>query len=117
MLEKKELKENLEKSFCYKCGNNLAEAKIEKISEAPVLFVAHAVCNKCRAQSMVTISSSGTGTVPLISDMSSEEIKKVISLKSITYDEIIDLHVALTSTSIWKLLQKKEPTSGKKVKK
>lgn len=117
MLEKKFIKENLEKTLCYKCGESLAGAKISPITEAPVAIIAHAVCHKCQAESMVTITSSGTGSVPLISDLTTEEIKKFMNLKAISYDEIIDLHIALKKETIWKLMHKKEPSSGKRIKK
>jgi hypothetical protein len=50
----------------------------------------------------------GAGAVPLISDLQGSELKKFIGLKSVTYEEILDLHVALKKESIWNLLQKKE---------
>jgi len=117
MLEKKFIKENLEKTFCYKCGASLGSAKISPITEAPIVVIAHVVCTQCQAESMITITSSGSGSVPLISDMGSEEIKKFIHLKPITYDELIDLHLTLKKENIWKLMHKKDPTSGKKLKK
>jgi len=117
MLEKKFIKENLEKTFCYKCGTSLANAKVSPITEASIVVIAHAVCTKCQAESMITITSNGSGSVPHISDMGSEEIKKFIRLKPVTYDEIIDLHLALKKENIWKLMHKKDPISGKKLKK
>lgn len=117
MLEKKFIKENLEKTYCHKCGASLGSAKISPITEASIVMIAHAVCLQCQAESMVTITTSGTGSVPLISDMSSDEMKKFVHSKLITYDEIIDLHHTLKKENIWKLMHKKEPISAKKLKK
>ncbi len=113
MLEQKFIKENLERTFCYKCGANLGGATLVSITEAPYAMVAHAVCPACKAESMVTITTTGVGAFPFISDLGSKEFKKFINAKSIDRKELFDLYKALKKESVWKLLQKKEQHSGK----
>jgi hypothetical protein len=108
MQEPNYIKEYLQKTRCYKCGSSLEEAKLETITEAPVAFVAHAVCSRCQAESMVTITSSGGGATPLISDLNVTEFKKFIKVKSVSYDDLLDLHKELNQKDICSLLEKKE---------
>ena len=108
MLEQKYIKEHLERAVCYRCGASLDQAKLMTISNAPMAFLAHAVCVKCQGQSMVTITATGSGTIPLISDLGGEEIKRFIFEKSVTYDDLLNLHKFLEKKSIWNLLQPKD---------
>ena len=116
MLEQKHINESLAKVMCSKCGTRMDGSEFIPISEAPVAIVAHVVCAKCQAQSVVTITPTGTGIVPLVSDLVGSEIKKFLGKKSITYDEILDLHKDLKGKKIWKLLHKKEKYLGKNQK-
>jgi ribosomal protein L40E len=116
MQETNYIKEYLQKTYCYKCGASLERAKLETITEAPIAFVAHAVCSKCQAESMVTITSAGGGVTPLISDLNVIEFKKFIRAKSVSYDELLDLHKMLLKKDIWNLLDKKERSLEKKPK-
>lgn len=108
MLETHVIKDQLSKTFCYKCGASLEDAKITTISEIPVATVAHAKCRNCKAESMVTITMAGGGAVPMLSDLNGEEINKFIGAKSITYDELLDLHLLLKKKTICELMQTKE---------
>ena len=108
MLEKKFITENLQKTLCHKCGSNLSGAKLVTITEAPIALIAHAICPICSAESMVTITSAGSGSMPIQSDLTGEEFKKFVGLKPLNYDELLDLHLALKKEKIWNLLQKKE---------
>jgi ribosomal protein L40E len=114
MLESTYIKEYLQKSFCYKCGASLQGAKLETIKEAPIAFVAHAVCNQCQAESMVTITTNGGGITPLMSDLNVVEFKKFMSAKSVSYDELINLHKLLSKNKLCNLLDKKENNLVKK---
>lgn len=117
MLEQKYIKEHLERTLCYKCGSSLEEAKLTSITDAPVALVAHAICPKCQAESMVTITTTGSGSIPVISDLQSNEIKKFISVKNSSYDELLALHKALEKEDIWNLLHKQDKILAKKLKK
>lgn len=114
MMEKKFILENLQKTYCYRCGTSLEGAKLVTITEAPIALVAHAVCNICKAESMITITPAGSGIVPVQSDLTGEEFKKFIGAKAVSYDELLDLHIALKKKNIWKLLAKKDKKSAKK---
>lgn len=114
MLERNLIKEYLQKATCYKCGSCLEGAKLETITEAPIAFVAYAVCIKCQAESMVTITSNGSGVTPLISDLNVTEFRKFIGIKSVSYDELLNLHKLLKKTNICNLLDKKEKLQVKK---
>ncbi len=116
MLEQSYINEYLQKTFCYKCGTSLERAKLETIKDAPIALVAHAVCTKCRAESMVTITSAGGGVTPLISDLNVTEFKKFMGVKSVSYDDLLDLHKMLVKKNIWNLLDKKDKFSVKKRK-
>ena len=89
---------------------------METITEAPIAFVAHAVCSKCQAESMVTITSAGGGVTPLISDLNIAEFKKFIGTKSVSYDELLDLHKMLSKKDIWSLLEKQDMSLAKRQK-
>lgn len=114
MLESKFLKENLQKALCPKCGTSLEGAKVVTVSEAPIVFVAHAVCNVCKAESMITITPAGSGIISVKSDLTGEEYKKFIGKRAVSYDDVINLHNSLKKKNIWNLLQKKEKISEKK---
>ena len=116
MLEKKFILENLQKTYCYKCGTSLEGAKLVTITEAPIALVAHAVCGICKAESMITITPAGSGIVPVQSDLTGVEFKKFIGAKSVNYDELLDLHIALKKKNLWKLLVTKDKKSVKKSK-
>ncbi len=113
MLEKKFIVENLQKTLCYKCGASLGEAKLVPLTNAQVAWIAHAVCPICKAESMVTITSAGSGITPVQSDLTGMEYKKFVGIKSVSYDELLDLHVALKKEPLWNLLQKKEKSLEK----
>ncbi len=91
----------------------MENAKLVQISDAPVAWIAHAVCQGCKAESMITITPAGNGIVPVKSDLTGVEFKRFLGFKSVSYDEILDLHLALKKENIWKLLQKKEKSSVK----
>jgi len=114
MLEKKFILENLQKAVCYKCGTSLEGAKLVTVSEAPIALVAHAVCPICKAESMITITPTGSGIVPVQSDLTGNEFKKFIGAKPVSYDDVLDLHDALKKQSLWNLLAQKEKKQGKK---
>jgi len=116
MLEPKYIKESLARIMCHKCGARLEGAELVPVTEAPIALVAHVVCANCQAQSMVTITTAGAGTMPLISDLVGSEIKKFVGLDKITYDEILQFHEDLKGKSIWKLLQKEGKSLAKKQK-
>jgi hypothetical protein len=116
MLEKKFILENLQKSYCYRCGTSLEGAKLVTITEAPIALVAHAVCNICKAESMITITPAGSGIVPVQSDLTGEEFKRFIGARAVSYDELLDLHTTLKKRNIWNLLVKKEKKSVNKSK-
>jgi hypothetical protein len=116
MIEQKYIAENLQKTYCPKCGSSLEGAQLIPISEAPVAYVAHAVCPVCKAESMVTITPTGSGSVQVQSDLTGHEFKKFLGAKHVTYDEVLDLHIELKKENIWKLLQKKEKKQEKKQK-
>jgi hypothetical protein len=86
------------------------------ISNAPMAFLAHAVCSKCESGTMVTITPQGSGTIPVVTDLSGEEIKTFIAQKNVSYDELFSLHKLLKKETIWNLLQKKEKSLVKKRK-
>lgn len=116
MFEQKLIKEHLERTYCYKCGSSLGEAKLVTITEAPIAMIAHAVCPKCQAESMVTITPNGSGASPVYSDLTVEEIKNFITAKNVSYDDLLSLHKMLEKESIWSLLQKKEQYLEKNLK-
>jgi len=86
MQETNYIKDYLQKTLCYKCGASLERAKLETITEA------------------------------LISDLNVTEFKKFISAKSVSYDELLDLHKMLLKKDLWSLLDKKEKSLEKKPK-
>ncbi len=108
MLEKKLLTESLQRICCHKCGSSMEGASIVTVNEAPASLIAHAVCSVCKAESMVTITPVGSGIMPVQSDLTGSEFKKFISAKAVSYDEVLDLHVALKKENIWNLMDKKE---------
>lgn len=107
---------NLGKVSCYNCGATLEKAQLIVVTETPLALVAHATCPECDAQSMVTVTPSGIGSVPLVSDLEPNEIKKFINMELISYDEILELHKKLKKTTICNLMQQKERRLVKKQK-
>ena len=107
---------NLDKVSCYRCGSSLEGADILVIAETPFALVAHSTCPSCGAQSMVTVTPSGVGSVPLVSDLEPQEINRFLKMDMISYDEILDLHKELKGTGICKLMQEQENSLVKKQK-
>ncbi len=91
----------------------MEEAKLETISEAPLAFIAHAVCQKCQAESMLTVTATGSGMTPILSDLNVQEFKKFISFKSVSYNDLLDLHALLKKEKLCNLLDKKESSQEK----
>jgi hypothetical protein len=116
MIDKGYFTKHLSKASCSKCGTSLGSAKFVPISELPLAVVGHAVCEACKSENMVTITTMGTGVVAMASDLSSEEVKKFISEANVTYNDVLELHTALENQSICSLLQKNEQSSEKKQK-
>lgn len=108
MLEHTHLKTFLSKAYCNKCGTSLDTAELVPITEMPLGLVAHAVCARCKSENMVTITTLGTGVVPLVSDLTGQEIKKFVKSDNISYDDVLAIHKKLRKDSICNLMQKKE---------
>ena len=116
MLEPKVIKEHLERAVCYKCGSSMEHAKLCMISDAPMAFMAHMVCPKCNSESVITITASGSGTMPLVTDLIGPEIARFAFERNVNYDDLFDLYKKLKKKSLWNLLHKKEKNSVKKHK-
>jgi hypothetical protein len=114
MIETLHLKNHLAKAYCSKCGVSLGTAKLVPISDLPLGVIAHAVCENCNSENMVTITSVGTGVMAMASDLTSDEIKKFVSTSGVSYEEVLELHNRLKKESLWNLLQKKEHNSERK---
>ena len=117
MIENKVVLKQLQKAKCYKCGGSLEHAEIVPITSSQIGWVGHAVCPACKAESMVTITQTGTtGIMPVQSDLKGIEYKKFVGIKAISYDDVLQLHQILKKESIWNLLDKKDKNLGKKPK-
>lgn len=114
MQERNYIKDFLYKQNCYKCQKSLETAKLETITDAPLAIIAHAVCSNCKAESMVTLTASGGTITPLVTDLSATEFKKFMNAKSVSYNEVLELHQALKKKDIWNLLDKKDKSLVKK---
>jgi hypothetical protein len=112
MIEAKHIKESLSGLNCYRCGKSLERARFTTVAapttSASLALLAHVVCAKCQAQSMVTVTPSGMGAVPLVTDLTEGEFIKFVGSSEISYEEILNLHKKLKKQSIWNLMQKKE---------
>jgi hypothetical protein len=108
---------NLGNVSCYDCGSSLEKGDLIVVTETPLALVAHVTCPECEAQSMVTVTPSGVGSVPMVSDLVPQEIKRFLNMDLISQDEILDLHEELKGTNICNLMQQKENNLGKKQKK
>ena len=108
MLKNKQILQNLQGTKCPKCDASLSTAKIDTVFQANSSYIAHAVCSTCSASSMITVTPNGSGTVPIYSDLSGKEFKKFLTSSSISYDDVLDLHLLLKKETLWKLLHKIE---------
>jgi hypothetical protein len=86
------------------------------VSESLVSLVAHATCPSCKAESMLTLTPTGSGVAPVYTDLTSSEIEKFTKRSVISYDDVLDLHLALKKEKLWNLLDKKEKNSAKRTK-
>ena len=116
MLGNKQILENLQGTTCPKCGTSLSTAEIDTVFEAQSSFVAHAVCSSCRSSSMVTVTPQGSGTVSINSDLEGFEFKKFIAQRSVSYEDVLDLHLLLKKENLWNLLHKKEKKQENQLK-
>ena len=116
MLGKKQILENLQGTTCPKCGTSLSSARIDTVFEAQASFIAHAVCSSCSASSMVTVTPAGSGTISINSDLEGFEFKKFLSQRSVSYEDVLDLHLLLKKENIWNLMHKKGKKQEKQLK-
>ena len=87
MIENKVVLKQLQNAKCYKCGGSLEHAKIVPITSSQIGWVGHAVCPACKAESMVTITQTGTtGIMPVQSDLKGIEYKKFVGTDKISSD-------------------------------
>lgn len=108
MVDKHHLKNHLSKAFCSKCGNTLATADLVPVTQLPLATVAHAICVSCDSANMITITSMGTAVMPVISDLTKNEILKFAKARSMAVEDVLNLHKKLKKETLWNLLQKKE---------
>lgn len=116
MGEGRNLKSHLSKTYCTKCGSSLDSAKLVPVGQFPLAVIAHAFCAVCNSENMVTITSLGTGVMPMMSDLKGSEVQYFMNLSEITPDEILELHKELEKDSLCNLLQKKEKNLEKEQK-
>ena len=116
MVEKQYIQEHLAKTFCYKCGMSLNGANVVPISEIPVAIIAHVTCLKCNAESIITVTMSGVGIMPIVSDLMGGELRKFVGAKNVSYDELLDLHQILKRKNLWNLLRIQEKSLERKQK-
>src|SRR3990167_7702064 len=107
LIERKLISESLQKAVCPKCHVSLEGAEVYTITQAPTSLIAHATCANCKTSTMITITATGAGLVPIRSDLEGNEFKKFMDLPAINYDEVLDLHKELEKNNIWSLLEKK----------
>lgn len=108
MIESTNLKNYLSKAFCSKCGNSLDTAKLVPLGDMPLAFIAHATCQNCASESMITVTSLGAGVMPLESDLTPKEVARFMEAPAITNADVLKLHKKLKKTSLCNLLLKKE---------
>ncbi len=114
MTENNHLKNFLSKAFCSKCGSSLDTAKLVPLGELPLAVVAHATCDKCKSENMITITSMGAGVMPLVSDLTANEIQKFVDAPSVSYKDVLKIHKKLQRDSICSLMHKKDKNLEKK---
>ena len=78
---------------------------------------AHVICPKCQAESMMAFTPGGVGVLPVYSDLMPNEVVKFMKLRSISYEELLDLHAKLKRSKVCNLMQKSEHTKEKQIKK
>lgn len=101
---------------CYNCMQPLGNGQVYLISQVPTAMISHVTCKNCNAQSLVTISFAGVAYMPIVSDLTSPEVKKFFGTSTVSIEELVDLHNLLKKGPIWKFLEKKEHNSVKKLK-
>lgn len=115
-MDKKTIKERLIKTICYKCGASLDGANVVPISELPIALTAHVTCKHCQAESMVTITLNGVGTLPVVTDLKPEEIKDFFGQTPVTASDVLEVHKLAKQRKLWNLLQKREQNLVKRAK-
>lgn len=108
MIENELIKNQLTKATCPSCGKSLETAKLVTLNELPFVYIAHAMCSKCKSGNIVTVTSLGTGVVATLSDLTSREISKFLNKQAITYKHVINVHKLLKKNKLCNLLQIKE---------
>ena len=95
---------------------SLDGARLTPISKVPLALVAHAVCQNCLAESIITITLAGSEVASSSSDLKSSELQNFVGLRPTSYEELFELHSKLKRKPIWKLLQQNEKHSERKIK-
>ncbi len=83
--------------FCDKCGTPYILDDINIVQNTGTTTIIHFSCHNCKAKNIATfISPLGVSQrVPVSTDLESEEIKKFITKKEITPEELLELHKSL----------------------
>ncbi len=115
-IEKNHLKNQLSKTVCVRCGANLTAAKFVPISELPLAVIAHVVCSNCNSENMVTITSTGVGIMPMVSDLTGAEVKRFVREPNVTFNDVLALRKKLKQRKLWNLLHNKDKPLAKKQK-
>lgn len=114
LIEKKFITDTLQRAICPKCRASLESAEVYTITQAPTSLIAHATCLNCQTASMVTITTAGTGLMPIKSDMQGDEFRRFADLEAVNYEDVLDLHEDLKKENLWNWLHKKEKLQEKK---
>jgi len=96
-LEKKQFFLDSVAKFCDKCGTPYVLEDVNIIQNTGVLAIIHFSCHNCKSKNMATfVAPLGmSNRVPINTDLSVKEIKKLANKKEVSPEEILEIYMKL----------------------
>ncbi len=91
-------------SYCPLCGAQSARMELRPLGTAGDTQLLHATCGKCAAQvlTLTVVSSTSSGAVGLVTDLSADDVLRASGLPVIHTDDVLRVHALLdTPAEAW----------------
>ncbi len=77
---------------CASCGQNYDEGHIHIIEHRDELWFLKVACPSCRVSCLVAAIIRGDNTPEIVTDLTTEELKKFKDLKEIGEEDLLEMH-------------------------
>lgn len=102
-------------SYCPLCGAQSARIDLRPLGTSGETQLLHATCGRCLTQvlTLTLVSSTASGAVGLVTDLSAEDVMRAATLPTLNTDDVLQTHTLLSCPAeSW--ISKDLPRSPKK---